>query len=476
MTNLKKIEKSFDVLIDLQFGDCGKGKLIDAFEHYDYDVRFNGADNAGHSVQNEHGKHALNTIPSAILRSNVLCIIGNMVLVNPLTLVDEILRLGPGFPIKERLAISASSQFIIPTHRVIDAIVSKSKIGTTGSGVTAGYGDLYGREGLFLRDFKSLSKSDFLNKLEQISKSHEGSIRGRFGDKEGDLVKEAIMENASFTRALSTLSEMVQIIPDVGMFLRREMMNGKKVVAEGAQSVMLGILHGTYPFVTSSESTPASALSYLGISPEFLGKSYGVFKAYVTRVGRGPFPTEYGAESDQWSIEKHINDTDKLAQEKLSIPFSELNDFEKGLRIQHLGIECGTKTGRLRRIGRLDLPSLCYAICKSGVSELVMTKIDVLGSCDEIEICDYYEFGGQKIYLLENVHLMNDPDLKPHYIKLPGWNSDISNCLTWESLPDNAKTYVTTVQNMIQQAIEIDISISGLSVGPDRKQLFWIKK
>ena len=415
-----------DVLLGLQWGDEGKGKIVDVLTpSYDIIARFQGGPNAGHTLEFEGIKHVLHTIPSGIFHPKVINLVGNGVVIDPVVFRAELDKLKPfNIDFSTRLLLSRKAHLILPTHKLLDAASEhakgKDKIGSTLKGIGPTYMDKTGRNGLRVGDIFS---PNFLEKYRALVEKHEGIL----------------MHHKDFTYDLATLEqpwfdaiEVLKTLPTVDSehYLNDALQNGKKVLAEGAQGTMLDIDFGTYPFVTSSNTVTAGTCTGLGIAPTKIGAVIGIFKAYCTRVGSGPFPTEL---------------TDAV-----------------GELIRKEGNEFGATTGRPRRCGWLDLVQLRYAIMVNGVTELSMMKSDVLGIFERINVCTHYLINGEKITNFP--YDVTDLDIEPIYEQLEGWHCDLTDLDTYASAPAPLKSYVDYLE------AQLNIPIRVISVGPDRKQ------
>jgi len=414
---------NIDILLGLQWGDEGKGKIVDAIcPNYDIIARFQGGPNAGHSLEFNNVKHVLHLIPSGIFRPEKLNIIGNGVVIDPAVFKTEIDTLGLTMDeLKERLVISARANLILPGHRILDAAYEHSKgntkIGSTLKGIGPAYTDKAARNGLrtgeiFRKDFREMYDKHMKNHL-SILKSYDY----RFDLKEYE---------AGWFEGIEVLKEFR--IMNTEYLINELTGKGKKLIAEGAQGTMLDIDFGSYPYVTSSNTISAGACTGLGISPRKVGEVIGIFKAYCTRVGSGPFPTE-------------------------------LND-ETGNLLREKGYEFGSTTGRPRRCGWLDLPALKYAIMINGVTQLFMTKSDVMSGFDTVKVCTSYLSGGKECREISVENLQ----IEPVYIELPGWNENISAIRDFRKLPENLRNYIKFVED------HTGISVRMVSVGPDREE------
>ncbi len=415
-----------DVLLGLQWGDEGKGKIVDVLTpEYDIIARFQGGPNAGHTLEFEGIKHVLNTIPSGIFRDNVLNIVGNGVVLDPVLFQKELEKLIPfNVDYKKRLLISKKAHLILPTHRLLDAASEtakgKDKIGSTLKGIGPTYMDKTGRNGLRVGDIFS---PNFKQKYDILVEKHVGILKHYEGF-EYDLAE---LEGPWF-EGIETLRGLQAI--DSEHYINNALKEGKKVLAEGAQGTMLDIDFGTYPFVTSSNTVTAGTCTGLGVAPTTIGKVIGIFKAYCTRVGSGPFPTEL--------------------------------DDEVGEFIRKEGNEFGATTGRARRCGWIDLPALKYAIMVNGATELSMMKSDVLDKFETIRVCTHYIINGEKLDYFP--YDITDSEITPVYEDIKGWNSDLTKLSTYDDAPSELKEYVLYLEN------KLGIPISVVSVGPDRKQ------
>lgn len=415
-----------DVLLGLQWGDEGKGKIVDVLTpKYDIIARFQGGPNAGHTLEFEGIKHVLHTIPSGIFHEGVLNLIGNGVVIDPVIFQSELDKLAPfNIDIKSRLVISKKAHLILPTHRLLDAASEaskgKDKIGSTLKGIGPTYMDKTGRNGLRVGDIFS---SRFEEKYRALVEKHRFML-DKFDGFEYDLTE---LEQP-WLDAVAKLRNLTAV--DSEQYLNDAMKAGKKILAEGAQGTLLDIDFGTYPFVTSSNTVTAGTCTGLGVAPTKIGKVIGIFKAYCTRVGSGPFPTEL--------------------------------DNEVGERIRKEGHEFGATTGRPRRCGWVDIPALKYAIMINGVSELSMMKGDVLDGFETIKVCTHYMIDGERYdYFPYDVC---DVEITPVYEEIKGWNCDTTKLTSYDDAPQELKSYVS----YLEQKLEVPISV--VSVGPDRKQ------
>ncbi len=421
------INMKMDVLLGLQWGDEGKGKVVDYLApKYNVVARFQGGPNAGHTLEFDGIKHVLHQIPSGIFRENLKNIIGNGVVLDPVVLKREIEGLGKfNMSVNQNLFISKKATIIIPTHKLLDAAYEKSrgenKIGSTLKGIGPTYQDKIGRVALRVGDIMS---PDFDKKYNELVEKHK-SVLGFYEYDVKDLpeLEKAFFDAVEFFRELNLIDSEYEV--------NEELANGQRVLAEGAQGSLLDIDFGSYPFVTSSTTMTAGACTGLGVAPSVIGEVFGIFKAYCTRVGSGPFPTE-------------------------------LFD-EDGERMRKEGNEFGSTTGRPRRCGWIDLPALKYSIMINGVTQLFMMKADVLNIFENIKVCTHYELpDGSTIDKLS--FEISEIDAKPVYQTLKGWNCSLAEVNKYEEMPQELKDYVTFLEK------ELNVSIKMVSVGPDRTQ------
>ncbi len=418
--------QNVDVLLGLQWGDEGKGKLVDILSpSYDIIARFQGGPNAGHTLIFNDKKYILHTVPSGIFRAEIINLIGNGVVIDPIILMNEIKKIeAEGIEVRNRLIISKRAHLIIPSHRWLDAasesMKGKDKIGSTLKGIGPGYMDKTGRNGLRVGD---IEQSHFKEKFDQLYQKHLQLLKFyNWQDFNETAVKEWF-ESIEFLKQLQMI--------DGEQYINEAIAKGKKVLAEGAQGTLLDIDFGTYPYVTSSNTITAGACTGLGIAPNKIGNVYGVFKAYCTRVGSGPFPTE-------------------------------LNDA-LGEDIRNVGKEYGSTTGRPRRVGWLDLPALKYAIQLDGVNELIMMKVDVLSHLEVVKVCTHYHCNNHVIDYFP--YDIGSEYVSPIYQELKGWQKDVSQCKTKRQLPKALLKYIDFIEE------NVGVKISYLSVGPDREQI-----
>ena len=418
---------AIDLILGLQWGDEGKGKIVDVLtDNYDVIARFQGGPNAGHTLEFDGKKHVLHTIPSGIFHPNSLNLIGNGVVIDPISLKSEIDSLIPyNIDFSEKLLISKKAHLILPSHKILDAASEeakgKSKIGSTLKGIGPTYMDKTGRNGIRVGD---ILNTNWKTKYFKLTKKHLAILKSYNPTKKYDL---DLNENVFF-KSIESLRKL-QLI-DSEQFLINSKKNGMKILGEGAQGSLLDIDFGTYPFVTSSTTTAAGACIGLGIAPNQIGDVFGIFKAYSTRVGSGPFPTEL---------------------------FN-----SEGAKMAKVGNEYGSTTGRARRCGWIDLVSLKYSVNINGVTKLMMMKGDVLSGFKKVKICTSYQINGIEIDYFP--YDTNADNLKPIFKELPGWDEDLTSITRFSDLPKNFVKYISFLENALEVPIEI------VSVGPDRKQ------
>jgi adenylosuccinate synthase len=424
------VNNKVDILLGLQWGDEGKGKLVDVLTpRYDIIARFQGGPNAGHTLEFEGTKHVLHTIPSGIFHGHVTNLVGNGVVIDPVVFVKEIEALvAKQVPVHDRLLISRKAHVIVPTHRLLDraseASKGEAKIGSTLKGIGPSYMDKTGRNGLRIGD---LLDADFAARYEALKQKHLHLLKGFEAYFTLDEFELATMES-EFMRGVEGIRQLN--IVDSEHYINKALKSGKRILAEGAQGSMLDIDFGTYPFVTSSNTVAAGACTGLGIAPNRVGEVIGIFKAYTTRVGSGPFPTE-------------------------------LNDAI-GENMRKVGNEFGSTTGRARRCGWIDLPAMRYACMINGVTQLIMMKADVLSQFDTIEVCTHYKTtDGETSDLPFDIQASK---VQPVYESLKGWEVDLTAMRQPEDLPAELTAYV----HYLEAALEVPITV--VSVGPDRTQ------
>ena len=416
-----------DLLLGLQWGDEGKGKIVDVLtKNYDIIARFQGGPNAGHTLIFDGRKHVLHTIPSGIFHKTALNVVGNGVVIDPVIFKKELENLDQhDIDYTSKLLISRKAHLILPTHRLLDAASEtskgKAKIGSTLKGIGPTYMDKTGRNGMRVGD---LELDNWKDKYDALTEKHLKMLNFFDVQIEYDL-KEL---EAEFCKGIDKLRTLAFI--DSEEFLNTAIKEKKSILAEGAQGSLLDIDFGTYPFVTSSNTTAAGACTGLGVAPNRIGEVFGIFKAYTTRVGSGPFPTEL---------------------------------FDKdGKKMAKIGHEFGATTGRARRCGWLDLVALKYAVDVNGVTQLMMMKGDDLSGFDSLKVCTTYNYKGEKIsHLPYNI----EPDnLSVNYTEFKGWNEDLTKMTSADQLPQSLLDYVAFIEK------ETGVPVSIVSVGPDRKQ------
>jgi len=412
-----------DVILGLQWGDEGKGKVVDVLTPaYDIVARFQGGPNAGHTLEFEGQKYILRSIPSGIFQGGKINIIGNGSVLDPALFKAEIEALeASGHNLSDRLYISRKAHLILPTHRLLDQAYESqkgnAKIGTTGKGIGPAYTDKISRNGLRVGDLEHR----FEEKYKQATARHEAILRSM--NFEYDL---KTLENDWFA-GIESIRRFKQI--DSDHFINKASKEGKKVLAEGAQGTMLDIDFGSYPFVTSSNTVCAGVCTGLGVAPSKIGEVNGIFKAYCTRVGSGPFPTEL---------------TDSTGQ-----------------KMRELGCEYGSVTGRPRRCGWIDLVALRYALMINGVTQLIMMKSDVLDNFDTIKLCVAYQIDGVET---EDFPFEINDTVEPVYVELPGWKTDMTKMQSENEFPEEFNAYLS----FIEETLGVNIKI--VSLGPDREQ------
>ena len=418
-----------DVLLGLQWGDEGKGKIVDVLTPaYDLIARFQGGPNAGHTLEFEGNKYILRSIPSGIFQGDKVNVIGSGVVLDPILFREEAESLSrSGHDLKGRLVISRKAHLILPTHRLIDAaqeaMKGDAKVGTTGKGIGPTYTDKVARTGLRVGDIEH----DFARKYQEARQRHLTLLRAYDYPTEGlETLERTWLESIEYLRQYTLV--------DSELYLSHALHEGRRVLAEGAQGSMLDIDFGSYPFVTSSNTIAAGCCTGLGIAPRSIGEVYGIFKAYCTRVGSGPFPTE-------------------------------LED-ETGEQFCTLGHEFGSVTGRRRRCGWLDLVALRYTIMLSGVTRLIMMKSDVLDTFDTIRVCTRYRIGDVET---EEMPYELTGDIEPLYEELPGWRCDTSRLRSVVEFPQELRDYI----DFIERSVGVPIAIA--SVGPDREQTITLR-
>ena len=412
-----------DVILGLQWGDEGKGKIVDFLTPtYDIITRFQGGPNAGHTLEFKGNKYILRSVPSGIFQGGKINLIGNGMVLDPALFKAEVESLeASGHTLNDRLYISRKAHLILPTHRLLDQAYEvqkgNSKIGTTGKGIGPSYTDKIGRNGLRIGDIEH----HFEEKYKQAIARHEKLLRSMNFEYDLKALESDWFEGIKCIRRFNFI--------DSEHFINKALKNGKKVLAEGAQGTMLDIDFGSYPFVTSSNTVCAGACTGLGVAPSSIGNVYGIFKAYCTRVGSGPFPTEL---------------TDSTGQ-----------------KMREIGSEYGSVTGRPRRCGWIDLVALRYAIMIDGVTQLIMMKSDVLDVFDTIKLCVAYEING--VETEDFPYEIND-SIKPIYVELPGWKTNMTKMQSENEFPEEFNAYLSFIEEFL------DVKIKIVSVGPDREQ------
>lgn len=414
-----------DVLLGLQWGDEGKGKVVDVLApRYDVIARFQGGPNAGHTLEFEGIKHVLHTIPSGIFHPDKVNVIGNGVVIDPVVLQKEIEALTKmGVDISRNLFVSRKAHLIMPTHRMLDAASEArkgtEKIGSTLKGIGPAYMDKTGRNGLRVGD---LEHPGFRQRYDALVARHLELLSFHGSEYDKATYEAGWFEGIELIKTLNLIDSEYEI--------NRYLDSGKSVLAEGAQGSLLDIDFGSYPYVTSSNTITAGTCTGLGLAPSRIGEVYGIFKAYCTRVGSGPFPTE-------------------------------LTDAT-GERIRKAGNEFGSTTGRPRRCGWLDLPALRYSIMLNGVTKLIMTKPDVLSGFDTIKVCTHYLFNGKKIDYMP-YDIVSNP-VEPVFTELPGWTLPDKGVNGLDDLPEGLNQYILYLEK------ELKVPVVIVSVGPDRKE------
>ncbi len=417
---------SVDVLLGLQWGDEGKGKIVDFLApKYQMVARFQGGPNAGHTLEFDQIKHVLHQIPSGIFRADIQNLIGNGVVLDPVILKKEIESLAAyHLKIKDNLFISKKAQLILPTHRLLDVAYEQSKgkdkIGSTLKGIGPTYQDKIGRHGLRIGD---VLQSDFKEKYHSLVEEHKQKLAYLKADYDLDTAEK------EFFAALEYLKDFKLVESEY--FINENIKKNVSILAEGAQGSLLDVDFGSYPFVTSSTTIASGACTGLGIAPRHIGEVFGIFKAYCTRVGSGPFPTE-------------------------------LND-QTGEYLREKGHEFGSTTGRPRRCGWLDLPALKYAVMINGATQLFMMKADVLNDFKEISVCTHYRLpDGSETDRVP--YEICDADIQPVYKTVAGWNQSLSAIRDFDQLPAALEQYIALVEDYVQ------VPVNLVSTGPDRTQ------
>ncbi|MBQ0149934.1 MAG: adenylosuccinate synthase [Bacteroidales bacterium] len=420
--------KKVDVVLGLQWGDEGKGKVVDVLTPgYDVVARFQGGPNAGHSIHFAGDSFVLHTVPSGIFRDGSVNIIGNGVVIDPVILMEEIAAIeAKGVDVASRLRIAKRANLILPTHRALDAAneaaKGKSKIGSTLKGIGPAYTDKIARTGLRVGDITS---DNFTARYEALKASHMGTLKQLNYEADITEYEKKWMEAVEALRRFEFIDNEVVV--------NRYLAGDTAILAEGAQGSLLDIDFGTYPFVTSSNTLCAGACTGLGVAPSAIGNVLGIFKAYCTRVGSGPFPTE-------------------------------LND-EVGETLRQIGHEFGATTGRPRRTGWLDLVALKYTVMMNGATSLIMMKCDVMNDFDTVKAAVGYKVNGQEIDWFP--YEANDVAVEPVYKEFKGWKADTSKCRTYDELPQELKDYIKFIEDYT------GVPVSIISVGPDRSETIY---
>ncbi len=431
--------RKIDVLLGLQWGDEGKGKIVDVLTpEYDIILRFQGGPNAGHTLEFNGNKHILHTIPSGIFHTNTKNVIGNGVVIDPHILCKELDNIRThNIEPSENLYIAEKTHLILPSHRLLDAMYEhekgKKKIGSTLKGIGPTYADKISRNGLRVGDIFSDS---FRHRYENLKQKHLQLIKLYNFDYSRHL-PDGLDFNAYEESWLKSIDQVKKLnIINSPYFIHKELINNKKVLAEGAQGTLLDIDFGSYPYVTSSNTITAGLCTGIGVAPQKIGRVFGIFKAYCTRVGSGPFPTEL------------------------------LN--EDGDKLRELGHEFGSTTGRSRRCGWLDIPALKYAIMLNGVTELFITKADVLNTFETLKVCYSYEINGK--ICSEIPYSINDLNIKTLIKEFPGWKSKLENIREFNQIPPELNNYIQYLENILEVPVNI------ISTGPNRDQILIRKK
>lgn len=416
--------KKVDVVLGLQWGDEGKGKVVDVLTpNYQVIARFQGGPNAGHSLHFDGDKFVLHTVPSGIFRDGSMNIIGNGVVIDPVILAEEIAQIeAKGIDVCSRMKISKRAHLILPTHRVLDAASEaakgKTKIGSTLKGIGPAYMDKTGRNGLRVGD---ILLPDFMERYNALKEKHLFQLR------QYDYQFDIAAYEAEWFKGIESLRRFEFV--DSEILVNNYIAQDTTILAEGAQGSLLDIEFGTYPYVTSSNTLCAGVCTGLGVAPTRIGEVYGIFKAYCTRVGSGPFPTE-------------LFDT-------------------TGETLRQVGNEFGATTGRSRRCGWLDLVALKYAVMMNGVTALIMMKSDILNDFDTIKVAVEYQVNGKKV---DYFPYEADQTIEPIYREFKGWNCDICNVRSYEQFPEQFKEYVSFIEEQTGVPVKI------ISVGPDREE------
>ncbi len=414
-----------DVLLGLQWGDEGKGKIVDVLTpNYDLIARFQGGPNAGHSLEFNDIKHVLHLIPSGVFHETKLNIIGNGLVIDPEVFASEYNELQKlGIDLKKNLVISKKAHLILPTHRLLDAASEAAKgttkIGSTLRGIGPTYMDKTGRNGLRIGDILT---PDFKKKYDFLKNKHLDILRQYKFDSKVESKEKDWFDGIEVIKGFKLV--------DSEYILNQALKENKTILAEGAQGTMLDIDFGSYPFVTSSNTICAGACTGLGIAPRSIGEVFGIAKAYCTRVGSGPFPTE------------------------------QINEIGEKMRTK--GAEFGATTGRPRRCGWMDIPALKYSVMLNGVTQLILTKSDVLSGFNNIKICTSYKINGKET---DQVPFDIEQYIEPIYTEMPGWKNDICHAKKFDELPVELKNYILFIEK------QINVPVTYISVGPNREQI-----
>lgn len=423
-----KPSQTATVIVGTQFGDEGKGKLVDYLSNkYDIVVRYQGGANAGHTICFDNKSVVLHLIPSGIFQKGCVCVIGNGVVIDPVALLEEIRKVEElGYEVKGRLFISHNAHLIMPYHKRLDSLSEDAqgdqKIGTTGRGIGPSYEDKFARKGIRVVDLLS---PDVLQEKLRDNLAAKNKLLKNIYDKEAFDVEAMVREYSEFDKIIDPF------VTNTQLYLNRKLKEGKTVLLEGAQGCLLDVDHGTYPYVTSSNPTSGGACTGSGIAPNYVGKVIGVVKAYMTRVGNGAFP-------------------------------SELFD-ETGEKLGRIGHEFGATTGRKRRCGWIDLVALRYSLTLNGVTEIALTKLDVLDTFEEIKVCTSYMLDGKEIHDYPTDH-QTLSRVTPVYKSMPGWMSSNAHARTFGEMHEAARSYV----GYIEDALEVPVTF--ISVGPGREE------
>jgi adenylosuccinate synthase len=417
------------IIVGAQWGDEGKGKVVDMLsEHADIVARYQGGANAGHTVCIDDKTYVLHLIPSGIFHQHITCVIGNGVVIDPQALMSEIAQLqAAGIEINGRLLVSHNAHLIMPYHKMLDSMREKgsAKIGTTGRGIGPAYIDKVMRVGIKIVDL--LDRDILAKKLKSNIEEKNQIITKIYGETKID-VDAIIAEYQEFDKKID------EYITDTSLYLNNALKDGKNIIAEGAQGALLDVDHGTYPFVTSSNPTSGGACTGLGIPPTAVDSIVGIVKAYSTRVGNGPFPTELLGET--------------------------------GERLRNIGHEFGATTGRPRRCGWFDAVALKYSATVNGIQKTVITKLDVLDDFEEINVCVGYEANGKRLKTFP-CDVKTLESVKPVYETFAGWKTNLSDVRTYSELPQNTQTYLNALAELTGTETWI------VSVGPRRDQTFY---